>query len=189
MTCALEWPERQHVDRVRQRLERPAALLMVDARQTAMTVGIVSECDTHAGLIGGDWCLATCAPRPIRSTSAGWHQIIGHNFPFRLAPSPASHEDNPPPIKLRPAACGRSASFSGNSGECRLPFLLFQTMKVGGFATAVCRLAAMSARLNVEPHVAKTAAGFHFAEARRRLQEPKHTGGEQPVQPLQGRAT
>jgi hypothetical protein len=76
----LKRPERQHVDGVRQRLERLAALLMVDAGQSTMAVGIMCERDAHVRLVRSDGRLATRAPRPIRAAAADWNQRVGEKL-------------------------------------------------------------------------------------------------------------
>jgi hypothetical protein len=99
----LERPERQHVDDACQRLERLAAVIMVESGQPAMAMRIMLEPQPDAVLFCGDRPLATHAPRAVRTAAAACrNQNISQEFPqFRIAPCKPWHDSSVTPRARR----------------------------------------------------------------------------------------
>jgi hypothetical protein len=82
--ATLERSERQHLEGVRKRLERPATMHVIDAGQSSIPVRIMIECDPNAALPIVDRRLAACTPRFVR-TAALRHWKVGHQCPPRIS--------------------------------------------------------------------------------------------------------
>lgn len=114
----LERPERQHMERVRQRSEWSAAPLVVKPAQPAMTLRIVAEVNADAALPFGDGLTATRAELSMRATAARRHGIESQVFPQkRIALSSGCHFDFPRPIHVsrHPSTCGGKTKHTGRT--------------------------------------------------------------------------
>jgi hypothetical protein len=80
----LERSERQHLEGVRKRLERPATMHVIDAGQSSIPVRIMIEFDPNAEMPVFNGRLAACTPRFVR-TAALRHWKVGHQCPPRIS--------------------------------------------------------------------------------------------------------
>ena len=109
MTSRSKPSEPVHVDDAGDRRERLAALLVVDAAQSAMALRVGLEVHADASLSLDDRCAATGAKRTFRTATTARHDIESHKFPQpRFAPNLKSHRGGAAPIQFWrwDAGCG-----------------------------------------------------------------------------------
>src|SRR5262245_4160807 len=121
----------EHVECASNRRKWLAALGVINAREALVPVRVAVEVHAHAALSFGDWCLAACAPRFVRTAAPGGYQDVCQESPQkRIAPRESWHAATaaPTPRRYRGA---RSTTWRGWCRDQKFPSWNFRAGEWG----------------------------------------------------------